>query len=496
MNLVTGDWIPVIYGNQESKRVGLKTLYEEAEEIRDLAVNPPQRIALMRLLICITQAALDGPEDEEGWYNCKSGIIPQSLAYLEKWRDRFDLYGERPFLQVREIEEKLNAKVDKLDFGLAAGNSPVLFDHEAMAGNRIWDDGWRALNLLTYQCFSPGGLIGTNVWNDAATAGTSEHALCIQESAFHTFVRTQDLLGTIHANIITDVMFSQMPVQDWGRPVWEYEHVHSEMTELTHTFLGQLIPYSRLILLNQGAADFTLANGISYPKLPISYNPFSTVIIKKRQNKEELGYMSIVPSIHPWRELGSILLMKKGEQTGGAFPLKHIQYLEESNIDIWVGGMAADKAKLIDYADFCFTIKPELLGDCQLLTYKNGVQQANHARRKLADGIEEYFALLNMPGFGKNKNDLKSRKMREKILQKGINRYWAELDSQHQVLIQVAESGGPPFEQSWHPILKKAAQEAYAYACPHETPRQIQAFAKGQEKLNMLNFNHKKENGS
>jgi len=79
MNLVTGDWVPVVYPSGEHKLVSLKNLYEEAEQIRDLCATPPQRIALMRLLICITQAALDGPENERDWQACRNCIILKSI---------------------------------------------------------------------------------------------------------------------------------------------------------------------------------------------------------------------------------------------------------------------------------------------------------------------------------------------------------------------------------------------------------------------------------
>ena len=52
MNLVNDPWIPVMLPDGRSDMVGLTDLFQRADAIRDLAVDPPQRVALMRLLIC------------------------------------------------------------------------------------------------------------------------------------------------------------------------------------------------------------------------------------------------------------------------------------------------------------------------------------------------------------------------------------------------------------------------------------------------------------
>ncbi|MBM4431644.1 MAG: type I-E CRISPR-associated protein Cse1/CasA, partial [Chloroflexi bacterium] len=89
MNLVADKWIPVVTPDGDPARVGMAELYERAHEIRDLACTPPQRIALMRLLICITQAALDGPEDEQSWSQDRDRIGAASQEYLKRWQEAF-----------------------------------------------------------------------------------------------------------------------------------------------------------------------------------------------------------------------------------------------------------------------------------------------------------------------------------------------------------------------------------------------------------------------
>ena len=61
MNLTTEAWIPAVWRDGTPGRVSLREVFERGHDLRDLAVRPHERIALMRLLICVAQAALDGP---------------------------------------------------------------------------------------------------------------------------------------------------------------------------------------------------------------------------------------------------------------------------------------------------------------------------------------------------------------------------------------------------------------------------------------------------
>lgn len=60
MNLTTDAWIPTAWGDGSPKAVSLREAFEHGHEIQDLSVRPHERIALMRLLVCIAQAAFDG----------------------------------------------------------------------------------------------------------------------------------------------------------------------------------------------------------------------------------------------------------------------------------------------------------------------------------------------------------------------------------------------------------------------------------------------------
>ena len=133
MNLVTDNWMPVVTEKSSKELVCLEESFLHGQQIRDLAVTPPQRIALMRLLICITQAALDGPEDEEDWFYCKPDIPQKASDYLDKWKSKFELYGNDAFMQISELtcNEGGEKALDALDCRSPQGGSATpLFQQE------------------------------------------------------------------------------------------------------------------------------------------------------------------------------------------------------------------------------------------------------------------------------------------------------------------------------------------------------------------------------
>ena len=155
MNAANDPWIPVTDSIGQPGVVSLRQVFTEGASLQDLAVRPHERVALMRLLICVAQAALDGPADSDAWEDLEEDQTPLVAAasrYLDRWQDRFNLFDpERPFLQfpgltkppkapkpsktvkisnkppLEEAEEEANA-ASKLDFALATGSNPTLFD--------------------------------------------------------------------------------------------------------------------------------------------------------------------------------------------------------------------------------------------------------------------------------------------------------------------------------------------------------------------------------
>ncbi len=481
MNLIGDPWIPVVFSEarrngdngKAGKLVGLEELYRRSDEIRDLSATPPQRVALMRLLLCITQAALDGPADEDEWRACRDRIVPASLAYLDSRRDKFELYGKQPFLQVRELDATKKTSVDKLDFALAAGNNATLFDQEATPEGRVQSDAWIALQLLTFQCFSPQGTIGNTSWKNKLTGRSSGDAPCIESSPQLTLIRESTLQASIYVNLVTRQALAN---QSFGLPIWDCfpDRQKSPLVdEIVASFLGRLVPLSRAVLISADRCKMILGNGLPYTKFPEARDGMATVIIMGRGTTEKLGYWGIDLKRHPWRELAAVLAIHHAGKNGSPYAIQRMDKVNQDCFDLWIGGIKAKKAKLIDAAESVFRIPMGLLQELALSNYTAGVDAANQGERSLDSAVKEYCT-------GKSKK--KEWKLAPKpYLAVAIPTYWSLLDARCSELIELANTESDL--EPWRKCCRQAMTEAYERACPHSTARQIEAFVAGRKKL-------------
>ena len=465
MNLVSDPWIPVVMQDGKHREVSLDAVFRDGESIADLAATPCQRIALTRLLICIAQAALDGPVDEADWLACRSRLADAALAYLAKWRHRFNLFGEHAFLQVDGLDASPNALADKVDLTLACGNNPTLFDHAATPGGRVYANARTTLNLLVYQMFSPGGLIGTTQWEGALTEKTSEHSPCLEGSMLHTFFRGDVLFGTIHLNLLTRAQVQTLGNSSWGCPFWELDNYGKAQLDINATtYLGRLVPVTRAVRFVEQSPKVVLAAGTHYAKLPISREPAGTLVEAGTGSGKHISYLSVNPAKHLWRELYSVLAMHQADKPGGALCLDHLRTVGIKIFDIWTGGLAADKAKLIDMAEWNMTLPAELLDTTVLARYQNGVIQANSAHGTLVYAIKAYSEIQMADPVWRSKAD---------------STFWSSLDTSADILIACVLEGDSSIPSRWIPVIQRALLAAYSQTCPHTTPRQIQAYAQG-----------------
>lgn len=105
-NLLDEPWIPVRLLDGAIIEVGLLDLVRRATDIADLACElPTQSIAIQRLILAVAYRVA-APCDEEEWLEqfAEGAPTEEMIDYLEKWRDRFYLFGGRyPFMQVADL---------------------------------------------------------------------------------------------------------------------------------------------------------------------------------------------------------------------------------------------------------------------------------------------------------------------------------------------------------------------------------------------------------
>lgn len=493
-NLVDEPWIPVVDAAGEAFKVGLRELFERSEELVDLAVGTLERISLYRLLICVAQRALNGPKNQDEWLEAEGKLVAASLAYLDDWRDRFDLWGERPFLQVKELQANGRTKTDKLDFGLASGNNNTLFDQAATEDGRAHEPDWLARNLLVYLAFSPGGRIGVATINGRETdgGGSSANSPCVESCMLFALVKGANLAQTIVWNMIPYDNLTHFP-GGVGKPVWEFDEPFAEDAKKTigNSWLGRLTPIARFVRLEEDGRNMTLANGVKYSQLfeDAVREPMATVLVDKKKN--EWKYARTDPERKPWRQLGAILT-RSVDGAGGPLTLQNVaKFAANENDDayftVWTGGLATDKAKVIDSASWSVEVPWRYLSEAAvndaLKAYEIGVKTSEIAEKRLAGAVKRYCdSLCN--------EAQKEWDKKTSLLVQAKNRFWTALERRVTELIDEAGESGEL--EGWRQTLKEAMQDAYEKTCARRTARQIQAFAEGSRILRLPEKSKKK----
>ena len=478
-NLIDEPWIPVLMQDGTNGNVSLREVFADTDgQIADLALNPYERVAVFRLLLCIAQAAL-GPErlkDERAWRIAKDAVGPVSSEYLKKWHGCFFLYGPHAFLQpdcIALVKSDGATPCDKLVFELSSGNKSTLFDHDAVSGCCRLSDAGLALGLITYQSFSSGGLSGQCIWDGIATEKSIQGAPCRERSMLFTIIQGNMLLETVWMNLLTQKMMNETLKVKFGRPFWELASLtRMETFGNERTIGGHLVPFSRAIKLAKGTSTCILGEALSYPQIPEWREPMASVKLQKGSKKNELGetYVSSNPARMPWRELSSILAVRETGGRKSAIALRHLDTLpEEKEFTLWTGGLYSEKAKEISTVEWKVKLSKRLLEESSLQRYQNAVDFADSQRSSLYFATAEYARIMLV--------DETSR-----FSTPAEYVYWDILaQPKNQKLVLTVYS--PTYLDDWKKVCRQAAEEAYRRACPAMNARQMEAFAQGFAKL-------------
>lgn len=478
MNLITERWIPVTFLEGAARMVGLDELFQRGAEIRDLAVMPHERIALLRLLLCITHAALDGPEDYRSWKECRAMIPAFTGKYLRKWNSAFELFGAGPrFLQVSDLTpsnaDGEGTMATKLDLALATGNNATIFDnaggnHPARLPERL------ALTLLGFQCFSPCGRIAVAKWHgkDTPGRGSSTQAPCGASSMLHCFLLGRSLLDTIHLNLLDRERVADFYGSDaWGRPIWEMPvetlSAKAEIHNATKTYLGRLVPLSRLVRLFESGERVTLGNGLEYPTYPGFREPSATLVV--RDEKATVLSANLERSL--WRQLPAITVKRHAAKSPNSGPETLTNIPDESGATLWLGAMLFDKGKIEDTVEAVYRVPAGMFQDTGHQVFEAGIALATNWENALCACVRSYAESL---------------KLQPAPYERARRHYWTAVEQHVPVLLDLTNTPALTADitaTSWGRAVRAAAYDAYEFACQSQTPRQIEAFAKGRQRL-------------
>lgn len=505
MNVAFDPWIPVVTIAGERKLASLCSVLAEGEQFADLAVRPHERVSLMRLFLCVAHAALQGPKDYDEWCEVPKRFPESARNYLTIWKDSFELFHKtKPWLQVAELSKSVSGSVSldetadwtpvsKLNFSFATGNNSTLFDHGGMRDVRSLSLCESVLSMLTFQCFSPGGLISQVYWKATQSGKSSKDGPCAPASMAHAFLRGANIGETLYANMPTyeDIRFSYGE-RDIGKPVWE--RMPSSLADsqnidnATATYVGRLVPMTRLMRLHPSGERMLFGDGLVYPTFTDGFppEPTASIVIRKKGKKEERALLSYRPAKAIWRELAAVVVKRKADGLGGPLSLRSMQ--EGGGFDLIVSALARDQATIVDASESVFHIPAQFRSTEGTAAYEAEVKTAEAMASRLGWAVESYRGEIDHGWDGKLKSAGPAKgALKAKLHAIATTLYWTTVEKNLPLLMAHIEAidsdAAMPTREAWRKMLFIAACDAYRLACGQETPRQMRAFAKGWQKL-------------
>ncbi len=517
MNVAFDPWIPVVTTSGKRDLVSLFAVLAEGERFADLAVRPHERVALMRLFLCVAHAALNGPKDYNEWCEVPQ-LLPNAVRkYLKTWEDSFELFHDtKPWLQVAELNPIPSAKetdsdddkgwspLSRLCYTRASGITSTLFDHASNGGESTkYTENEIALNLLTFQnFFVAGGKASSRLWGriEMKNPPNPKGGPCSGKSILFTFLRGKKLSESIHLNMNTYEALKLLygDSGDWlGKPLWERPIKsptdHEAILNATQTHIGRLVPQTRILKVHTDQRKVMLGAGFLYPKFQDEKNTFhpdlfATVVPNK--NKERV-LLSAKPNSSLWRELHSLTVNRRSSSDSNRGPLCLLNSPDADPCDIIVNAMITNPkqaAEIVDLIESVFHIPAHLRTLEGFEAYKSEVAQSEACKYHLGVAVEEYRKEVD-GAWEKRLERAKQDKwvLKEKLNSISTTHYWTTVEKNLPLLMSHIEAlnthAAMPTREAWRKMLFSAACAAYRIACGQETPRQMRAFAKGWQKL-------------
>lgn len=506
-NLIDEPWLPIV----DVGRVSLREVFSNSS-YRALGGNPVQKIALMKLLLAIAQAACT-PEDEPQWEALGTdGLARHCLAHLERWHDRFFLYGDQPFLQMPAIEKliaertrkrlltaKTPGKIVEIEAtgrpkNYGAGFYPDLpsennteFSYTMSA--RELSDADKALFLVSLMNFAFGGkrvesdlvsLGGDALGNRyTAPAGPSLGGWAGQ---LHCFPLADSVLGSLWVNLLTRSDIQGLNYwSEVGTPLWE-KMPASESDDVANayrsTYLASLLALSRFVLLKDDGLFYL--DGIRYPKVSDGWME-SSLLVDKTQNPFKVKYVD--PERRPWRELEAMLAYNVLGTSKGfeCIALKvGVSRLAEKFgfFSIWSGGIkvssnSGDQSvkQSDDFVESQVWMHSDLLGQTEFAQLQAEMAVLEDLAKVVYGCVAAYYKALKVDG--------------KQTAQEAVHRFWQMCERDVQSLLDHCSNG-----EEHRAVRQKLRSGFMGYAlrifdqlCPQETARQLEAWAKSRPRL-------------
>lgn len=481
-NLIDEPWIPVA----DAGLVSLRQVFTNPE-LRALGGNPIQKLALMKLLLAIAQAAAT-PENDQQWQTLTPATLAsQCLDYLAKWHDRFYLYGAKPFLQMPAIEAAKTQPYGAVLADVSSGNTTVL---SQIQREKLLSDADKALVLLTLMAFalsgkktdnsvvlSKGYFGKTNTKGKAATGRPGPSVAHM--GLLHSHLVGPNLQTTLYLNLLSQTQIDRMATYPGGLGIAPWETMPEgedcpTAKALKSSLMGRLIPLSRFCLLketvlhySEGLAHAGYKDGGRDPTIAVN------------DSGKEPKALWVDPEKRPWRELTALLGFISQEQTRGfqcwQLDLALDRAREASrHFGIWSGGLRVSSnageqyvSGSDDYVESLVWLDGEQLGATWFTHLKQEMEALDQLAKKLYGCVSSYFREQKVDG--------------GKLAAQSTQLFWQLCERDFQALVEGCDDNEQ--RQTLRRRFADYLRQSYDRFCPSSTARQLDAWAKYRPNL-------------
>lgn len=480
-NLIEEPWIPMA----GIGRASLRQIFSDPS-FKSLGGNPVQRIAILKLLLAIAQAAATPADDSEWQKLGPAGLASRCLAYLDQWKGSFYLYGPRPFLQMPAIRAAALQRYGALLPEIATGNTTVLTQAQV---ERQLDDAERALLVVCQMGFALSGKKADNSVvltsgyagkrNDKGKPSSSKPGPAVAHMGLlHSFLIGHSVLETLWLNLLTSQQVQQAAIFPLGVGTAPWEHMPEGedcpvARALKQSLMGRLVPLCRFCLLaedgvhySEGVAHPGYKEGVCDPSVAVDYSG------------KEPKALWVDPGKRPWRELTSLLGFMEQGQSRGFQSLQLRAGLERARREtesfaLWSGGLRVSSNAGEQYVsgnddavESVVWLHSRMLGALWFAQLRAEMDALSERAKELYGRVMAFFREQTVDG--------------SKLAAQASMLFWQLCERHFQQLVDACDPDEASAE--WRRQLRQTfagyVQQAYDSICPKETARQLDAWAK------------------
>ena len=476
-NLIEEPWIPVV----ELGLASLKDIFGNPK-YRALGGNPVEKIAITKLLLAIAQATYTPADDDEWDQLSQEEFGKKVLAYLDKRRHKFWLYGDKPFLQVPAIGKASIKPCSELVPQFSTGNTTVLTQSNIA---RELSDAQKAILVVSMMGFA---LSSKNTDNSIVLSPRykkSKSAKIAPSMGYygylHSFVTTKYLRETIWINLLSKKDISALPnINVIGTAPWEQMPTGEDddiAQALKESYMGRLVPLSRFCLLAQdGGIHFS--DGITHQSHKDGYSDPS-IAVKYNAKKEPVAIW-VDPEKRPWHELTALLsFLIQSNPTGcECKQLKYATIRAKEHLKefgIWSGGLKVSSkigeqyvAGSNDFVESVCHLDSDFFGESWYEKLSSEVEALEKLSSVVFASTKKYFEKLNESNANQKAEQAKRF-------------FWELAMSEYQQLVdlcgEIIKTGKAEQLIKMKNKFLNYANQAYNLCCSKETARQLDAWA-------------------